>query len=126
MFTWELMGLLWKHKNPRFDSCGVLKTRHGNNPRKDANLGEAGSVWFSKPDERREVMTVPWGCIPYATIRTATFNEDTLRWEGGELIRGWRSILYNLVKVGYLLPSDELDVLVGEDTTALCPDWARR
>lgn len=126
MFTWELMALLWKYKNPRFDSCGVLKTRHGNNPRKAAGFWEAGTIWFSKPDERREVMAVPWGCIPYGTIRTATFNEDECRWEGGELTRGWRGLLASLVKVGYLIPSNELDILIGEDTRVLTPDWARR
>ena len=126
MYTWELVALLWKHKSPRFDSCGVLKTRHGNNPRMAAGFSEAGTVWFSKPDERREVMTVPWGCIPYGTIRTATFNEEDLRWEGGELTRGWRSILVALVKVGYLMPCEELNVLIGEDTNDKCPRWARR
>ena len=126
MFTWELVALFWKYKNPRFDSCGVLKTRHGNNPRKAAGFAEAGTLWFSKPTERREVMTVPWGCIPYGTIRTAEFNEESTSWAGGEITRGWRSIFANLVKVGYLIPCDELDVLIGEDTHAMAPDWARR
>jgi len=126
MFPGEFVAILRRHMQPRFDSCGVAMTRHGNQPRECFGLDEHGTIWFSKPTERRWLEAIPAHCIPYSTIRTARWDEEKLRWVDGTLKRGWRSALCTLIKTGYLRSSEELSHLIGQDSRKLEPIICRR
>jgi hypothetical protein len=126
LYAWELKAIIRKHCHPRFDACGIISTVRGNAPRKLAGIEPHGTVWFSRLNERVWTYAIPCGCIPYSTLRTAVWNEEKGRWEGGELARGWRSLLYLLVHKAYLIPSEELSYLIGEDTFRIFPERYRR
>ena len=126
MYPWELLELLWRFKHPRFDSCGIESTIQGNYARKQVGIEAHGTVWFSKPHRRDWTYAIPCGCIPYSTIRTATWDEENGKFAKGKLLRGWRSLFELLLHQSYLSPSPELSYMIGKDSFILAPAKIRR
>jgi hypothetical protein len=122
----EFLSILRKHRHPRWPTIGVNRSRFGNNPREDHGLRAHGTIFVCDASERRWLYSVPCDCIPYATIREATWNEDKKVFEGGEFLRGWRSTIEALVKGSYLYPHEELSYLIGQNTFKLAPIQFRR
>ncbi len=126
MYPGEFLSILRAFKHPRWPTIGVTATRFGNSPREDAGIDRHGTIYVADASERRSIMAIPCDCIPFGTIRTAVFIEERQVWEGGEMKRGWRSILETLVEQSYLLPDDELSFLIGKDTYHVFPTKYRR
>jgi len=125
MYPSELVALLWRHKHPRYFSVHIESNRWGDRQRDAVGLAPHGTIHFSEPLSRDEVFTVVCDCIPYTTIRDATFDQDMGRWKDGPLVRGWRPLISNLVKGGFLYPDKELDYLIGERTWLSSPKHTR-
>ena len=130
MFPWEFTDILQAYKHPRWASIGVEATIYGNAPRKEVGIDPCGSVWVAPAavyysngkwlsddtQGRTWVCAVPQNIIPYTTLRSAIWDEDRLRWTGGEIKRGWRNALEELLKAGHLRPHAHLSYLLGLDT----------
>jgi hypothetical protein len=113
----EFVQLLWEHKHPRWSSCGVYSSRRTNELRKEANFAKEGTIWFASPRERDVQFTVPCNCIPYTSILTKTWDQRKEQWsKEGEFVKGWRSALEELLRGGFLCPSEELDYLMGKQS----------
>ena len=148
MYPSELLSCLWEFKHPRLASIGVLATRFGEDSRKAVGLMSAGTVWTTEcravqaeddhfydkgrrlsgelshgeswERERDATYTVPKGCLPYATIDEAVFNQKVRRFTG-ETARGWRSLFSTMTSGGYFRPSPRLTWMIGEDSWLLTP-----
>lgn len=126
MYPGELLQHLRYFLHPRWISIGVACSTVVNNQRRSETIfGSCGTVWVANAHEMRDLFVVPCDCLPYASIRTATWNEQRTRWEDGEIVRGWRTTLAQLCASTYLKPDPELSWLVGEDTFKLFPRAAR-
>lgn len=126
MYPGELIELLYRFLHPRWISIGVACSDVVNAQRQtDTIFGRCGTVWVANAHDMRDLFVVPCDCLPYASIRTATWNEERTRWEDGSIVRGWRTTLAQLCASTYLKPDDELSWLVGEDTYKLFPRAAR-
>lgn len=122
MYPAELVALLWRHKHPRYFSVRIETNRWGDRQRDAVGLKPHGTIQLATVGDRDDIFTVVCDCIPYTTIRDAVFDQDLGRWrEGHKLIRGWRPLLSNLAKGGFLYPSEELDYLIGERTWQSVP-----
>ncbi len=117
-----LIEWLWRFKHPGIITLGINCNRHGARARNAAGLDPHGTMWWEAPLGDMQIgEAIPCNVIPYDSRTTATFNEDRARWEGGELMRGWRRFLLTLTKGGVLHPCDELSYLLGENSYAECP-----
>jgi hypothetical protein len=126
MYPDEFLSTLRRHRHPRWPSIGVIASTVANNHRRtDTIFGSSGTVYVAGIREMRDLFVIPCDCIPYSSIKTATWNEERTRWENGEIVRGWRQALTSLIKATYLEPGPELSWLVGEDTFKLFPIEAR-
>lgn len=121
MFPGEFVALVTRNLNPRWTSCGIASTRFGAADRKFAGLDPHGTVWFASADAREWDISIPAGCIPYSTIKTAAWDEAFGRWNHGEMKRGWRSALEQLVEIGHIRPCDEVSWYIGRNSLAITP-----
>lgn len=122
MYPGEFLAIIQRHRHSRFSSCGIACTRFGARAREEAGFKPHGTVWFATQYEQESLFPIPCNSIPYVSLREKVWNEEKGRWgSDGEMTRGWRSALAELLKGGYLRPSDELTYLVGEDSFKLCP-----
>ena len=127
MYPDEFVQLLRKHKAPRWHTIGVTSSQVTNWQRqKDTPFDQSGTVYVGGLDGYRDLFVVPCNCLPYTSIKTATWSEERARWENGIITRGWRTALNMLVKGTYLYPSPELSWLIGQDTFDLYPKEFRR
>ena len=124
MYPGEFVALLWEHKHPRLTSIGVETNRFGARIRKDVGVIASGTVWVADEHEKMMFELIPCDCLPYTTIKDASFNPDKNKFEG-ETARSWRRMLLDLCKGGCLCPSLELSYLLGLDTTELTPKELR-
>ena len=126
MYPDEFVATLRTHKHPRWPTIGIACSRVANQQRESETLfGSSGTVYVANVHQIRDLFVVPCDCLPYTSIKTATWNEERTRWENGEIVRGWRQALTSLIQTTYLEPSRELSWLVGEDTFKLFPIEAR-
>lgn len=117
MYPGEFLGLCWKHKHPRYFSVGVVYSELTNQYRHEAGYDEHGTLFFATPHDRDVPFTIPSNCFPYTPIRTREWDDYESKWKlGGELRRGWRGTLTDLVKNGYLKHHPDLSFLIGMDT----------
>lgn len=125
MFPAEFVRTLERNLNPRWQSCGVASTRFGAADRKFAGLDPHGTVWFANSSEREWDISIPADCIPYSSIKSAEWDEFSGRWKAGtgEMKRGWRSALEQLLESGHLRPSLEMTWLIGRDSMRITPKW---
>jgi hypothetical protein len=124
MFPGEFSAIVACNLNARWTSGGIASTRFGAADRKFAGLDPHGTVWFANQNEREWDISIPADCIPYTTIKNATWNESSGRWNpDGTIKRGWRSALEQLLENGHLAPSHELSWLIGRDSWAITPVW---
>ncbi len=120
MYPGEFVSTLWRNRAPRFWSLGVDCTRFGDLRRKDVGVGAAGTMWFATRDEKFELNVIPQHCLPYTSIKDSSFNENTRRFAGDQCW-GWRPLLNNLLKEGYLWPSAEMTYLIGASSFEQAP-----
>lgn len=126
MYPAEFVATLYQHRHPRWPSIGVIASRSMNQQRqRDTVFGSSGTIYVANITEFRDLFVVPADCLPYSSIKTATWNEASSRWENGEIVRGWRQALVALIRATYLAPSFELSWLIGQDTYQLFPIEAR-
>jgi hypothetical protein len=129
MWSWEFTDLLQAYLHPRWWSIGVESTIYGNQPRERMGIAPHGTIWVAGPavhlfrgqwhetkEPRERLIAIRKGCIPAKGIQTAQWNEENLRWEKGDLTRGWVPALEYLIKSGYLRPHKNLSTLLGHDT----------
>jgi hypothetical protein len=126
MYPGEFVAILHRHRHPRWPTLGVASSAVTNAQRQtDTIFSRSGTLYVANVHLLRSLFVVPADCLPYSSIKTATWNEERTRWENGEIERGWRGALVTLLKTTYLEPSPELSWLVGEDTYKLFPIEAR-
>ena len=126
MYPDDFTAILRKHRHPRWPSIGVSASDRTNRERERETLFDpCGTIYVANVYEKRTLFAIPCNCIPYSSIRTATWNEERTKWENGEIVRGWRGALAAMVKTTYLAPSPELSWWIGEDTFKLFPIEAR-
>lgn len=140
IYGWNLVEILEQFKHPRWNAIGVECTIYGNAPREKAGIAPSGTVWVAPAavyyDPERGWLADEWGkreflfairkgSIPAQTTLEARFDENMARWvptsKGGEITRGWVPLLRDLLKGGHLRPHPELSLLIGQDSTNLCP-----
>lgn len=120
--------------HPRFWNVGIESTIYGNQPRKEMGLEEMGTIWAAEAgvyyrngqwladgDYKRDWhLAMPKQQVPALSLKDAVWDEDAARWKGGEMKRGWRPALEQMIDWGILRPSAELTYLVGKDSRTLC------
>lgn len=122
MYPAELKDLLWRFKAPRFVTATVVGgSLNDEKARKDLGLGSCGRIIFATGNELVESMVVPANCIPYASQRTAYWDDRQKRFTEGGLARGWLITLSSLVRDGLLIPHSKLLYLIGRPR-----DFARK
>lgn len=126
MYPAEFLSILRRHKHPRWPDIGIVSRASVNIMRREAGFRNQGTLYVANATERRWLFSVPTDCLPYTTIKTATWSEERTKWERGELVRGWRPALVSLLSSTYLLPSNELSYLIGQDTFKSSPIEYRR
>lgn len=145
MYPGDLLAIIRQFKLPLWYTCGVEVNRWG--ARQRASVGifdEHGTLWFAtvateegddfsdhiaessedrRPRARVKAGPVPCNEIPYTSIKTATRDEsrEGALFKGGKLSRGWRPLLSDLCKQGFLRPDERLSALIGEDTWKTVP-----
>jgi hypothetical protein len=126
MYPGEFVSILHKFKHPRVLSIGVESNRWGARPREEAGFDPQGTIWVSDYYDKEMLFVVSCNVLPYASIKTKTWDPDKTRWsEKGEFVRGWRVALASLVKSGHLCSHKTLSFLIGEDTFKLLPKELR-
>lgn len=147
MYAGDFLRLLEKFKHPQWASIGVECTRFGAGPRKEFGLAPMGTAWAAPAavhyDSRASmwfadnsivrtwVFAVAKDSMPYLTIRGAVWDENKLRWVDknnagmrGEMLRGWKPALEQMLQGGYLRPDPILSNLLGSDSRKLIdPFW---
>ena len=115
MSTGEFMELVYRFLAPPWIGCGVSVRDSRLKALESINLPPAGQIWVATNDQKEFTgVGIPLGELPYENIRTAEFDEDRMRWVGGELRRGWRFTLERLWQKGYLRKNDpELLFILG-------------
>jgi hypothetical protein len=122
MYPDEFLAVLREHRHPRWPTIGVACSAVTNAQRQTDTIFDAsGTVYVANCYVFRELFVVPCNCLPYSSIKTATWSEERTRWENGEIVRGWRLALVMLIKASYLEPSPRLSWLIGQDTFAMFP-----
>ena len=121
--TEEVTRLVHRFLAPPWISCGVSTSGDLLRQRAELGLDAAGALWVATADRREFTgVAIPLGVVPWENILTADFDEGRKRWFGGEVRRGWRSILEHLLRRGYLRRGDrELLFLVGRSA-----EWKSR
>ncbi len=111
----ELVRLIHRFLAPPWISVGVSVRESLLRTRQATGFGAAGSLWIATGSRRVfPGLAIPLGWIPERSIVEGQFDEDARRWTGGEIRRGWRSILAALWQKGYLRRNDpELLRLLG-------------
>lgn len=126
MYPAQLVELLWRHKHPQVNTLGVSRSRFGERNRADMGVEiPYGTLWYASIEERHDLYLVPANCIPYAPILEGRIDPITKRWQG-DVVRGWRKLLADLLEVGVLRHADELTYLIGEDSCKRQPKEFQR
>lgn len=123
----DLLRVMQRYIHPRHSDIGVACTRFGQAPRDALGIAPMGTVWVAPPgvyynhgswlsvneQEREWLFAIPQNEVPYETIKTAEWDEDMTRWKNGEMKRGWKIIIQDLVTAGHLRNHPDLERLVG-------------
>ena len=126
LYPGELLEILWQFKHPRVNTLGVNRNRFGERTRSDCGFQvPCGTFYWATPREREDLCLLPADCIPYAPVREGGIDPITTKWQG-EVVRGWRGFLSDLLKQGIIRHDDELSYLIGEDSCLRQPKEFRR
>jgi hypothetical protein len=149
MYPCDICEVIAQFKHPLWYTWGVESNRWGARQRESVGLFDAhGTLWFAtvitedgddlsdhiaeghedrRPRARVKFGPIPCNEIPYNPVRTAQRDErrDAALFVGGKLLRGWRPLLSDLAKQGFLRPDERLSALIGEDTWQTVPQHLR-
>lgn len=123
----DLVRLIQRHIHPRWASIGVECTRFGQQPRDALGIAPMGTLWVAAPHvyyngqqwladrygSREWLFAIPQNEVPYETIKTAEWDEQMVRWKNGEMKRGWKIILQDLVTAGHIRAHPEINEAIG-------------
>jgi hypothetical protein len=118
MESGDFLCLLRRHRRGRYDSCGVERNRWGDRTRDLFSMKPMGTLWFSTPTTKDMLFPVRANGLPYVSVQDVTMLENGTV-TSGEVAKGWRATISDLVETGYLRPSEQLSLLIGEDTFGL-------
>jgi hypothetical protein len=128
MYPWTLKELLQQFKHPRIMTLGIHSDRWGERQRHAVGITPHGSIFYvigagPKSHEKQWEGPVPQNYIPRDSIKTATRDPKTGTWKHGQVLRGWRPLLDDLVKAGLLRGCEEMTWLIGRDSRKLAGEY---
>ena len=122
MYPCDLLEVLTQFKHPRWNTIQVHADRWGARPREEVGIAPHGTIFVASAIDNVEfggkhwLGPVPQDEVPRNTVKTAERDYDTGTWKGGDLLRGWRALLDDLVKQGHLYPCQEMSYLIDRNS----------
>ena len=116
------LSWLREHKHPRFLTVDIKVDKSNAEARDLLGLPPVCTILFATTLGREWLEEpIPRHILPTYNTMTRRWNEDRMKWEDGEMVRGWRPVLKTLAKRGFLKPSHKLTYLLGKDSFAEVP-----